>query len=235
MTQPLRILACSDLHGKGFKAAARLIDEHRPDWIVLCGDLLPDFGRIGGRGNRLETQREFWQVYRSTFLRPWAVTTLVRGNHELEGFADPGLQGLPAGVQGQVVRLEGIPIECGAWGWSREWEAPALAGELEEQVRANPAPAFYLSHVPPYGCLDLSKGGERIGHRPLFDHLRARDWPAAVVLCGHVHESFGSMDCGGTLVVNVACGFALLEWQAGAVRVLRQARLEPDREADWDF
>ena len=91
MANSLRILAFSDLHGAGFQEAAAAIDTHRPDWIVLCGDLLPDFERIAGAGNRLEAQREFWRLHRSTFLRPYAVTTLVRGNHELEGFADPNL------------------------------------------------------------------------------------------------------------------------------------------------
>ena len=235
MTKSLRILALSDLHGKCFKEAASLIDEQRPDWIVLCGDMLPDFDRIAGRESRLEAQREFWKVYRSRFIRPFAVTTLVRGNHEIEGFADPGLQQLPAMLQGRVVRLEGIPVEFGAWGWSREWEEEGLVSELQAQLAGNPVPSIYVSHVPPYGCLDRAWGGDNIGHRPLFQHLRRRDWPEALVLCGHVHESFGSMECGETLVVNAAYGYALLEWSLGTPRLISQARLEPARESDWDF
>ena len=234
MAHTLRILALSDLHGKCFPEASDLIDRERPDWIVLCGDLLPDFGRIAGRESRLEAQRAFWQAHRSKFLRPFAVTTLVLGNHELEGFADPGLQQLPAPLQGRVMRLEGIPVEFGAWGWSREREQEELEAELQEQLAGNPAPSIYVSHVPPYGCLDRTWGGEHIGHRPLFQHLRRRGWPEALVLCGHVHEAAGSMDCGETLVVNAACGYALLEWSLGTPRLLAQARLEPDREADWD-
>jgi len=235
MAQTLRILVFSDLHGRCYREASSLIDAQRPDWIVLCGDLLPDFGRIGGRESRLEAQREFWKVYRSGFLRPSAVTTLVRGNHEIEGFSDPGLQAIPAPLQGRVVRLEGIPVEFGAWGWSREWEEEELEEELRAQLAANPSPSIYLSHVPPYGCLDRAWGGDNIGHRPLFRHLRQRDWPEALVLCGHVHESFGSMECGETLVVNAACGYALLEWTLGTTRLLEQSRLEPMRDADWEF
>ena len=231
----LRILVLSDLHGTCFREASTLIDAHRPGWIVLCGDILPDFGRIAGRGNRLDAQREFWRVHRSAFIREGAVTTLVRGNHELEGFSDPGLDRLPAALQGRVARLEGIPAEYGAWGWSREWEEEDLQAELRAQLAENPAPSVYISHVPPYGCLDLSRGGENIGHRPLFEHLRGRDWPEALVLCGHLHESFGSLDCGDTLVVNAACGYALLEWNLGTSRLLGMARLAPSREADWDF
>jgi len=128
MTQSLRILVFSDLHGKCFQEAASVIDEQRPDWIVLCGDLLPDFDRIAGSAFRLGAQREFWQVHRSTFIRPFAVTTLVRGNFEIEGFSDPGLQQIPAMLQGRVVRLEGIPVESGAWGAS----LPIWAGTMDK-------------------------------------------------------------------------------------------------------
>ena len=114
MTNTLRLLAFSDLHGTCFKEASALIDAHRPGWIVLCGDLLPDFNGIAGQESRLEAQREFWRVYRSHFIRDFAVTTLVRGNHEMEGFSDPGLQRLPAALQWRVLSLEGIPSEFGA-------------------------------------------------------------------------------------------------------------------------
>ena len=234
MDQPIRILAFSDLHGKFFKEAARLIDDKRPDWIVLCGDILPDFGMIGGKISRLEAQREYWKVYRSTFIREGVVTTLVRGNHEIEGFSDPGLRRLPASLQGRVVRLEGIPIDNGAWGWSREWEDEELLDELQAQLAENPEPLIYVSHVPPFGCLDRSKNGDTIGHHQLLEHLCERNWPAALVLCGHVHEHFGNMTRGGTLVVNMACGYALLEWNPEATTIIEQARLERVYETDWD-
>ena len=234
MPNTLRILAFSDLHGKCFREAAALIDARKPDWIVLCGDLLPDFAMLGGGTARLEAQREFWRLYRSSFIRPFAVTTLVRGNHELEGFEDPELHKLPAALQGHVVRLEGIPVECGAWGWSRELEEEDLLEELRVQLADHPVPAVYVSHVPPHGCLDRSLGGENLGHRPLADHLRRRGWPEVLVLCGHVHEAFGSQDCGATVVVNAACGYALLEWTLGTTRILEQARLAPAREGDWE-
>lgn len=232
----LRILAFADLHGKAFQEASDLIDDTRPDWIVLCGDILPDFGMISGQGNRLEAQRNFWKVYRSTFLREFAVTTLVRGNHEIEGFSDPGLRRLPPGVKDHVVRLEGIPVEFGGWGWSREWEDEELAEELERELRSCPAPRIILSHVPPHGCLDRTANGEHIGHRQLFQHLHDREWPESLVLCGHVHESFGTMECGETTVVNVACGYALLEWRLGTTTVLKQGRLAPTGASEaWEL
>ncbi|WP_005032761.1 metallophosphoesterase family protein [Holophaga foetida] len=219
-TLSLRILAFADLHGKGFKEASDIIDDTRPDWIILCGDILPDFPRISGQTSRLEAQREFWQTYRSRFIRDFAITTFVRGNHEIEGFSDPALLRLPPALAGQVVRLEGIPAEFGAWGWSREWEEEELDEELQVQLHANPSPRIYLSHVPPYGCLDRAAHGEHIGHRPLAQHLRGRDWDETLVICGHVHEGLGHMEERGTTIVNATGGYALLEWNLGTTRLL---------------
>lgn len=222
---PLRILAFSDLHGRAMKRASEIIDNVRPDWIVLCGDILPDFSMISGKGNRLDAQRSFWSVYRSNFVRDDAVTTLVRGNHEIEGFSDPGLGRLPPEVQDHVVRLEGIPLEFGGWGWSREWEEEELAEEIQGQLRECPSPRIYLSHVPPFGCLDRTASGEHIGHRYFLQQLTERGWPKALVLCGHVHESFGMIERGDTLIVNISCGFALLEYGSGAATLVRMGRL----------
>jgi len=218
-------MAISDLHGLHFKTVSDLIDDVRPDWIVLCGDLLADFSKIPGVGNRLQAQREFWQVYRRTFIRDFAVTTLVRGNHEIEGFQDQALCRLPAVLDGHVVRLEGVPAEFGAWGWSREWEGDRLERELSDQLRDVPEPLIYLSHVPPYDCLDIAKGGEHVGHRPLARHLQERGWPKALVLCGHVHESFGSMRRDQTLIVNAACGYSLVEWSMDGYRAIASGLL----------
>ena len=46
-----------------------------------------------------------------------------------------------------------------------------------------------------------------------------------MVLCGHVHEGFGCTDRGETLIVNVACGYVLIEWTPEAARVLDLGRV----------
>jgi len=218
MASPLRILACSDLHGLHSGMIASTMDELRPDWIVVVGDVLPDFPRIAGQHSRLEAQKEFWRVYRRTFLRDGARTTLVLGNHEIEGFSDPELRRSPNGLEGRVVRLEGLPAEFGHCG--RGWEAEELERELRDQLRVVPEPLIYLSHVPPFGCLDVTKGGEHVGHHALARHLEARGWPKTLVVCGHVREGFGCTDRGQTLILNVAGGFALVQWSPDESRIL---------------
>lgn len=230
----MRILHLSDLHGAAMRQAEALIDRHGPDWIVLTGDLLPDFARLPGRERRLEAQREWWRTWRSCFLREGVRTTFVRGNHEIEGFQDLDLVRVPAALQGRVATVEGIPARWGVWGYAREWEDDALRRELE----AFADPLVVLSHVPPFGWLDRNARGEEIGHPPLRDLLdppeealegfRGRPpRPAALVLCGHVHESFGEARHGATLVVNAATGFALVDLDpaTGRAEVRTMARL----------
>ncbi len=71
---------------------------------------------------------------------------------------------------------------------------PAVAGPCDVLV----------THEPPSGILDTIPGGRHIGSaavRELLDHLRPR-----LLLCGHVHESPGIEQAGGTLVINCTMG-----------------------------
>ena len=219
----MKILHLSDLHGRHTRAVEQLIDTHAPDWVVLTGDMLPDFYMIGGKGNRLECQREWWGTYRSSFMHPCAITTFSLGNHEIEGFRDRELEGVPAALQGRVGVLQGNPAEFGAWGFSREYESD----ELQDEVDALNRPLVVLSHCPPYGLLDANKEATRIGHPPFRIYLDEAPEPPLLVLCGHVHESFGQVRLGRTLVVNAATGYALVELdlQHGQAQVLALSRM----------
>ena len=219
----MKILHLSDLHGQHTKAVTRLLETHTPDWIVLTGDILPDFYMIGGRGNRLDCQREWWGTYRSCFMHPGAVTTLSLGNHEIEGFLDRELEAVPVALQGRVGVLQGNPAEFGAWGFSREYDTD----ELQAEVATLNRPLVVLSHCPPHGRLDVTKGGDRIGHPPLRQFLDEAPEGPLLVLCGHVHESFGHTRQGRTLIVNAATGYALLDldMECGQAQVLEMSRM----------
>jgi Icc-related predicted phosphoesterase len=220
----MKILHLSDLHGRYTAAVERLIDAHEPDWIVLTGDMLPDFHMISGKGNRLDCQREWWDTYRSSFMHPHAVTTLTLGNHEIEGFCDRELEAVPPSLLGKVGVLQGNPAEFGSWGFSREYEND----ELQAEVEALNNPLVVLTHCPPHGRLDANKGGQRIGHPPLRRFLDETQEPPFLLLCGHVHESFGQLRQGRTLIVNAATGYGLLDLDLGRgqARVLEMARLD---------
>lgn len=220
----MKILAFSDLHGSGFQEAGRLIDLHRPEWVVLCGDMLPDFNqRLVGA--RLDAQRTFWSDQRAAFVRPGLVTTFLNGNHELPGFRDEGLGTVPTGLAGRLVRLEGIPRDSGPFSFAQGLPDSLLEAELRNQLSQALHPVIYISHSPPFGSCDRTHRGDHIGHRPLFRHLQSLDWPRALVICGHVHQSFGIDSPGDTTILNVATGYALMEWGEHRTCVLEMARL----------
>jgi len=221
---PMKILHFSDLHGRHTKSAERLIDTHAPDWIVLTGDILPEFPRISGRGSRLGAQREWWGTYRSSFMHPLAVTTLTLGNHEVEGFYDRELEAVPSELQGRVGVLRGNPAEFGAWGFSREYEQD----ELQEEVDGLNHPLVVLSHCPPHRLLDANREGIPIGHPPFRTYLDEAPKAPLLVLCGHVHESFGEVRLGQSLIVNAVTGYALVELDltSGQAQVLEMSRLD---------
>ena len=221
----MRILHFSDLHGRAFAAAGALVARHQPDWIVLSGDMLDEPPWLLAAGRRTHRQFRVWERSRERFLLEGSCTTYVRGNHEQAGFQDLDLQAArPAGLAQQVGILEGIPAEFGPWGFPRELSPEALAEELEAQGPRR----LWISHVPPYGLLDRTHQGLRVGHRPLAQALALAE-PPELVLCGHVHEGFGTLRAGGTLVVNAAGGYALLEWEpaTGRTELLAQEILVP--------
>jgi Icc-related predicted phosphoesterase len=232
----LRILHFSDLHGVAMRLAESTIEAVQPNWIVLTGDILPDFSRLPGESRRLAAQREWWRTWRSSFLREGIRTTFVRGNHEIEGFEDRSLRSVPGELAGMVGFLEGIPARWGAWGFAREWDEEAL----QQEVEAMGEPFVVMSHVPPHGWLDVNGGGDHIGHLALREFLDASEVavrsltfrgryvkPPGLVLCGHVHQGFGWERHGPTLVVNAATGFAVvdLDLGSGVAHVLRMERL----------
>jgi Icc-related predicted phosphoesterase len=52
-----------------------------------------------------------------------------------------------------------------------------------------------------------------------------------LVLCGHVHESFGHTRQGRTLIVNAATGYALLDldMECGQAQVLEMSRMNSSK------
>lgn len=204
----MRILHFSDLHGRAFRVARQLVASLAPDWVVLTGDMMADPEWLPGEHRRATWQMRRWVRGRAHFIAPGLCTTLVRGNHEREGFADPELQAArPAALAQDIGVLEGIPAEFGPWGFPREMDSQALARELEGQGPRR----IWLSHVPPYGILDRTRHGMRVGHRPLAQCLQGPGAPD-LVLCGHVHEAVGVWREGRTQVVNAAGGYAHLTW-----------------------
>jgi Icc-related predicted phosphoesterase len=46
-----------------------------------------------------------------------------------------------------------------------------------------------------------------------------------MVLCGHVHSDFGWVRQGQTVIVNTACGYALIDWGPKGAKILNLAKI----------
>jgi len=220
----MKVLHFSDLHGSHMESATVLITQHQPEWIVLTGDMVPDFYLVGGRWNRLQCQVSWWGQFKNQFFRAGSTTTFTYGNHEIEGFLDADTAEAPPELKGKVGVLVGNPIEFGAWGFAREYEPH----ELQIEADSLNHPKVVLSHCPPFGWLDRTFAGESIGHRPLRAFLEDALDPPILVLCGHVHHSFGEVRKGPTLIVNSATGYSVidLDLRQGTASVLEQAQFD---------
>ncbi len=112
----MRILHFSDLHGMDMRSAETLIEELQPDGIVLTRDMHPDFKRLPGEFRRLNAEREWWQTWRSGFLRPGTPTMFVRGIHENEGLK----AAIPRKDRSEAIApatIAGFPIAPSAVSW----------------------------------------------------------------------------------------------------------------------
>lgn len=204
----MRIVATSDTH---FPFTNELIPDG--DVFVHTGDLMYT-GYVD----------EWYPRIESLAALPHKVKLLVPGNHDYhiqnyEGVAAAELR--KAGVtmlwpkhpvfELKKVKFLGLPFVTGLEGWafsrSEEWVRDYLAGLNED-------PNIVLSHAPPYLMRDAiyphkdrARDREHVGcmaynywyNKMIKEGIRPKHW-----ISGHIHESYGSTDYGGTWMHNAA-------------------------------
>ncbi len=125
-------------------------------------------------------------------------TILVHGNHESHSelvAASARYENFHV-LHGNTIRLKGIlfmglgagiPITpFGDWSVDlSEEEARDTLPEINEEF-------FFVSHSPPYSCLDQIHDGEHIGSQSILSYI-LKTKPALVV-CGHIHEQWSQCE-----------------------------------------
>ena len=144
-----------------------------------------------------------------------APSLLVPGNNETEDALREAcagweaalvLHGTSAGVDGLTVFGIGAGIPVTPWDWSFDLDEEAAAERLERC----PEGAILVSHSPPRGHCDVSGAGEHLGSSAVLDAIEAKRPP--LVLCGHIHESWGERSrVGETEVINLGPEGELIE------------------------
>lgn len=188
----LKLVCISDTHG-----------EHRKVQLPE-GDLLIHAGDISN-GHKEEVE-DFLQWFDQL---PFTHKMFIGGNMDFPLANSPAsiLHNLSPNthyLQDDLIEIEGLRI------WGSPW-VPEFVGvfmkkrgtEIDKCWEKIPTDLDVLiTHGPPYGILDTTSRGQRVGCVDLarrLEHLAPK-----VHLFGHVHEAYGFYDAGSTQFYNVA-------------------------------
>jgi uncharacterized protein len=217
----MRLLAFTDIHSAFSVVENILREEQTADVVLLGGDLTT-------RGSSEDVRRVIAMVQQYTprvfaiggNMDPLALETTMRDlDVSLDGrgcvIGDVGFFGISGAPLSPLRTPHEFPEANLEMTGLRGWEEMKKA-----RVRV------LLSHAPPVQTsLDRIRSGKHVGSsavRMIIERL-APD----LVVCGHIHESFGVTSMGDTLVVNCGCAaegrYASLEIGNGIIVDLRLA------------
>jgi len=196
-----RIVCTSDLH-------EHLVDIPPCDLLLIAGDVSFAF-----KGDLAAKQAFLIGEFKDWLERvPASEIVVVAGNHdqsiEAWGFP-PGLRchyREDAGLELFGLRIWGTPWQPWFWDWA--FNAPQRDGETFLASKFEPIPAgtdIVLAHGPPrgYGDRTSAEGGRAhvgsIAMTSTLERVRPR-----LMVCGHIHPSYGRYRLGDTEIVNAS-------------------------------
>ncbi len=189
----MRFLLFSDLHGDETACAALVEKACHADLVIGAGDY------ANFRKNLKNTLKILSAIE--------VPVVLVHGNHESSVELKNACSRYDNFfvLHGNTVELNGytfvglgagVPITpFGSWSVDlSEEDALGLLPDIKKKF-------IFISHSPPYSCLDQMFDGRNIGSRTVLNYIR-QSKPLFVV-CGHIHEQWGKSDSiEGVSVIN---------------------------------
>jgi len=188
----MKILAFSDLHMSRRRAALLVEASADADLVIGAGDFC----------NMRQGLDEAMEMLAGLA----APAIFVPGNgesvEELRAAALPGvtvLHGEGCAVDGVAFFGLGYGVPTTPFG---AWSCDLTEGAARGMLADCPEGAVLVVHSPPYGVADLSGAGQHIGSRAILETVEAKR--PKLVLCGHVHDSWGARETvGDSLVANL--------------------------------
>ena len=189
----MRLLAFSDLHCDLSQAAALVAKSEQADVVAAVGDLATvhrGLARTVGALNSVGCP-----------------SLLVPGNNETEDELREAASGWDSAtvLHGESANIDGVEffglgggVPTTPWDWSFDLD------EDEARAALEPCPdgSVLLVQSPPYGHGDSPSGGGHLGSRAIPRPMKVHE--PRLVLCGHIHESWGrESSVGPSRIVNL--------------------------------
>ena len=216
---PPRLVCLSDTHNRHDRLAV-------PD-----GDVLLHAGDFSGRGTAPEVEA----FGRFLAKLPHREKIVVAGNHDFLFQEEPerarALLGDVTYLQDELAVVAGLRIWGSPWQpWFHDWafNLPRGAPLAERWALVPEGVDVLVTHGPPWGVLDATHRGERVGCEELL-LARARIRPR-LHLFGHIHEAYGVHEEEGILSVNacncdrmgrIAQPAVVIDWDGDGPRLVR--------------
>jgi Icc-related predicted phosphoesterase len=197
----VRLLAFSDLH-RDLGQAGELVERSaQADVVVGAGD----FASIH---NGLEETIDALAAIACP-------AVLVPGNNETEAELRSASEGWPSAtvLHGEGTEIDGVAffglgagVPVTPWDWSFDLTEEEATGMLSPLA----PDAVLISHSPPLGHCDRNSSGKSLGSRAVLEAAERKQ--PKLVLCGHIHESWGAeSEIGPARVFNLGPAGRLLE------------------------
>lgn len=191
----LKILVVSDIHGASARLKELKPEAREADALVVGGDLT----HFGGASQALEIL--------DLLLDYGLPTVAVHGNCDRQGVVSH-LDERGVAVHDRWASLKGVPL----LGWGGSLPAPMptpstyreeeAAEALDKHTESLPDTDWiFLSHQPPFESeADMIGSGDHVGSRAVGEFIRGSR--PALVICGHIHESYSVSAYEDSLLLN---------------------------------
>ena len=170
------------------------------------GDLLIHAGDVSSRGGMSEIA-DFNEWLGKL---PHLHKVIIAGNHDF-GFERYPKESKALITNAKYLNDSGIAIKgLKIWGspiqpWFYDWAFNRKRGkEIRKHWNMIPTDTdILITHGPPFGILDDTERGEKVGCADLMDIIQTRVKPRLHVF-GHIHEAYGQQQVDDTLFVNAS-------------------------------
>lgn len=188
----MKIFAFTDNHGEKKLFNKQSINAAKSDIVICAGDLTLF-------GNKQKEMLEFFD----TWNRPVFV---IHGNHELEEELQRDCEETKnvQFIHNQIIEIDDLVIIAhGGGGFSPRYpDFDDNMSYFSEAIR-NHKKSIVVFHAPPSNTkLDVISGGRHVGSDSYREFIEFAQ--PDIVICGHIHETFGMEDkIGKTKIINV--------------------------------